>query len=129
MSFSGLRDDKNGLIQANRDLRKRLRRLAPSDREGRHDIYQTLDRNNQRIAEINAEMASGKAAKAENRQRLTSLFEQKGGLIEANRQLRQQIRDLPRDHYEWRKDLNNTIRRNDLEIAQIDAEISEIRAS
>jgi chromosome segregation ATPase len=129
MSFSGLRDDKNGLIQANRDLRKRLRRLAPSDREGRHDIYQTLDRNNQRIAEINAEMASGKAAKAENRQRLTGLFEQKGALIEANKQLRDQIRGLPRDHFEWRKDLNNTIFRNDIEIRKIEDEIAEIRAS
>lgn len=124
-----LRDEKNALIQANRELRKQLHGLDPSDREGRYDIYQTLDRNNREIAELQAESASGKAAKAENRQRLTSLFEQKGGLIEANRQLRQQIRDLPRDHYEWRKDLNNTIHRNDLEIAQIDAEISEIRAS
>jgi hypothetical protein len=129
MSFSGLRDDKNGLIQANRDLRKQLRGLDPSDREGRHDIYQTLDRNNQRIAEINAEMASGKAAKAENRQRLTGLFEQKGALIEANKLLKDQIRGLPHDHFEWRKDLNNTIHRNNIEIGKIEHEIAEIHAS
>lgn len=129
MGLSDLYKEKNALIEANRELRERLPELDPSDREGRREIHQTLDRNNREIAELQAEIASGKAAKAENRRRLESLFKDKLDLIEANRWLKRQRAGLDRTDREGRNDLNNTIYRNDIEIAKIEDEIAEIRAS
>lgn len=63
-SFEQLFEQKNGCIQANRELELELHQLDWSDREGRDDIYATLDRNVRTIAAVEAEIEERRARQA-----------------------------------------------------------------
>lgn len=63
-SFEQLFEQKHGCIQANRELERELQQLDWSDRDGREDIYATLERNVRTIAAVEAEIEERRARQA-----------------------------------------------------------------
>jgi hypothetical protein len=126
MGLSDMYREREGLYAANVELRDERQNLRRDDRERRNEINETVEANIRRIAELKADIAE---VKAENRQRLRDLYLEMDSLYEANRQIVEQIKGLHRDDREWRSSLNETRYRNLDRIAEIKAEIAEIRSS
>jgi hypothetical protein len=63
-SFEQLFEQKQGCIQANRELEFELHQLDWSDRDGRDDIYATLEQNMRTIAAVDAEIEERRARQA-----------------------------------------------------------------
>jgi hypothetical protein len=63
-SFEQLFEQKHGCMQANRELERELHQLDWSDRDGRDDIYATLERNVRTIAAVEAEIEERRARQA-----------------------------------------------------------------
>jgi hypothetical protein len=55
-TFAQLRAERAGLIEGNREFRRRIRELGRSDPEETDNMYRSIDWNESQIAEIDAEI-------------------------------------------------------------------------